>query len=138
MDEHEIEQGISQIRGLALRVIQEFGPLRLGFGFNLESVKWIEGFIERERGRRDLSKGVPEGLVNTLGSFLGECIVAATGGRWGWNDKQKDWGIQFKSGSMAFPFAKVSKQLANGLEGGDSIVSFYEMTIEYVAPGKLG
>ena len=126
VEEHEIEQGISQIRNLALYVIQEFQPIsEMNFGFNAESVEWIEGFIERERSRRDLSKGIPEGLVNTLGSFLGECIVVATGGNWEWSEEQKDWGIRFESGYTAFPFAKVWKQFANGLEGEDSIESFY-------------
>jgi len=139
MEDHEIEQGISQIRKLALTVIEEFTPLSdPDFGFNAESVEWVEGFIERERSRRDLRNGVPEGLVNTIGSFLGECIVAATGGEWEWSDEQKDWGLRFESGSMAFPFAKVWKQFTNGVEAGDSIGSFYRITIEYVAPGKLG
>ncbi len=139
METHEVEQGISEIRRLAFCVVEEFRTRDHTFGYNADSVEWIEGFIERERERegRDLSKGVPEGLVNTLGSFLGECVVAATGGKWVWSDKQNDWGIKFKSGSIAFPFAKVSKQLANGVQGGDSIVSFYRISIEYVAPGKL-
>ena len=138
MKEHELEQAISEIHRLARYVVQEFQPVSdIDFGFNAESVAWTEGFIERERSRRDLSKGVPEGLVNTLGSFLGECIVAATGGKWEWSEEERDWGIRFESGGMAFPFVKVLKQFTNGLEGGDSIESYYRITINYVAPGKL-
>ena len=118
MEEPEIEQGISGIRRLALYVIQEFQPLsEIDLEFNAESVAGAEGFIERERSRRDLSKGVPEGLVNRLGSFLGECIVAATGGKWESSEEQKDWGIQFESGSLAFPFVKVLKAAHNWFRG---------------------
>jgi hypothetical protein len=138
VEQEEIEQGINEIRRLASYVVQEFQPIsRVNFGYNAESVEWVEEFIERERCRRDLSKGIPEGLVNTLGSFLGECIVAANGGNWEWSEEQQDWGIRFEAGDMAFPFEKVWKQFTNGVEGGDSIESFYRITVEYVAPGKL-
>src|ERR1051325_11292601 len=108
MEQNEIEQGIYEIHRLASYAIEEFEPISgIKFGYNRESVEWIEGCIERGRERRDLNKGLPEGLINTLGAFLGECIVAATGGNWEWSEEQRDWGIRFKSGSMAFPFAKV-------------------------------
>lgn len=139
MEEREVEQTINEIRRLAACVIQEFRPISgIQFGYNYESVEWVEGFIERERERRGLSNDVPEGLVNALGSFLGECIVAATDGKWEWSEDQQDWGIRFKVGGMAFPFAKVWKQFAYGRERGESVTSFYRVAVEHVAMGRLG
>src|SRR5262249_5123549 len=139
MEENEIEQNKIEIRELALTVVREFTSLAGDwFGFNAKSVEWVEGFIERDRTRRDLSQGVPAGLVNAFGSFLGECVVASSDGEWEWMEDRGDWGIRFRSGSVAFPFVKVSKQFSNGLESGDSITSFYRISIEYVAEGKLG
>ena len=39
--------------------------------------------------------------------------------------------------TMAFPFAKVRKQFDNGHEGGESILSFYDVAVDYVSKGKL-
>ena len=47
-------------------------------------------------------------------------------------------GVLSRSGDMAFPFAKVAKQFLDGLEAGESILSFYSICINYVAPGNLG
>jgi hypothetical protein len=138
MDETDVAKGILRIRELAAFVVERFGPLSdVDFGLNRASVGWLQGFIERQRRCRATNEGVPEGLVNTLGAFLGECLAAATGGAWEWNEQQQDWGIRFASGACAFPFVKVGKQFANGLESGDSILSFYDVVVEYVAPGKL-
>lgn len=138
MEEHETEQAINEIRRLAALVVQECGPISgIQFGYNYESVEWVEGLIEQERERRSLGNDLQQGLVNALGSFLGECIVAATGGKWEWNDQQESWGIRFETGSIAFPFAKVWKQFAYGRASGESITSFYRIVVEYVATGKL-
>jgi hypothetical protein len=138
MDEADVEKGIFRIRELAAWVVERFRPLsEVDFGLNRASVQWLEGFIERQRPRRDPIEGVPEGLVNTLGAFLGECLAAATGGAWEWDEQRQDWSIRFASGACAFPFAKVGKQFANGLESGDSILSFYDVAVEYIASGKL-
>jgi hypothetical protein len=138
MDEAKFEQTVDRIRGVATQVIEELAPLsKVEFGLNRASVKWVEGFIERERKRRDPADGVPEGLVDALGAFLGECIAVATGGKWVWSEQQWDWGIHFDSGMEAFPFHKVRKQFKDGLQGGESILSFYDISVNYVATGKL-
>jgi hypothetical protein len=139
MNDLELQESLTRIRELAEFVVERFGPLSdITFGYNRESVAWLEGFIERERSRRDPREGVPQGLVNTFGSFLGECIVQATGGAWAWSEAQGDWSVEFPNGSGAFPFNKVWKQFENGLEGGDSILGFYDVVVNYVAQGKLG
>jgi len=138
MDDSEIQKGILHLQELAAFVIDKFGPLNeVEFGLNRASVEWIEGFIERARERRESDASVPQGLVNTLGAFLGECIAVATGGGWHWQESQQDWGILFPSGAMAFPFTKVWRQFEGGVEGGDSIVSFYDIAVNYIATGKL-
>jgi hypothetical protein len=134
----DIERSIVRIRELAEYVVREFGPLSgIDFGYDRESVRWMEGFIERDRERADPARGVPRGLVNTIGAFLGECVVRETGGSWAWDEAREDWSVVFPRGGGAFPFVKVWKQFENGLDGGDSILSFYEVAVHYVAPGKL-
>jgi hypothetical protein len=130
---------LARIRELADFVVERFGPLsEIAFGFNRDSVAWAEGFIERQRAARDPSDGVPEGLVNCLGAFLGECIARATAGQWHRGEQDGSWSVELPNGSGAYPFAKVWKQFENGLEGGDSILGFYDIAMEYVAAGKLG
>lgn len=111
-------------------VIAQFGPVSeiAGFGLNAESVGWIEGFIERQRER-----GPPGNLVSVLGSFIGEAIIAATGGRW--DEQDGRLGVLFPCGDACFPFAKVAKQFDHGL--GDSVLSFYDVAVQFVAKGKL-
>ena len=84
-------------------------------GFNEASVEWIDGFIERQRMREGKEPG---GLVNTLGSFLGECFCREYGGAWH-QSSNGQLSVKFSDGNEAFPFNKVAKQFANGAE--DSI-----------------
>ena len=91
-------------------------------GFDAESVEWVDGFIERQRSRDDFDAASSGGLVNTLGSFLGECMCQALGGVW---RQQPDGAliVEFSDGNAAYPFNKVAKHLANGSD--DSIHSFF-------------
>jgi hypothetical protein len=119
--------------------IDELGPLSdLDFGLNPESVEWVEGFIERQRGRPDFDPEKVSGLVGVLGSFLGQCIVDAAGGDWHWSEAERAWCVRFTNGAMAFPFTKVRKLFRDGLEGGQSIVSFYRVTVQHIATGRIG
>jgi hypothetical protein len=109
-------------------VIDQLGPLSgLGsrFGYNRDSVEWVEAFIERQRVRPEFKAEAQARMVQVLGSFLGECIIQTYGGEW--REQKGTWGIFFDSSSAAFPFAKVAKQFEDGLEGGDSILSFFEL-----------
>lgn len=66
------------------------------------------------------------GLTTSIGSFLGECIIANYGGQW--RESEGSWGVFFSERndrSAAFPFNKVRKQLLNGAD--DSILSFYDV-----------
>lgn len=116
-----------QIKANADLVITKLGPLSdIDFGLNRESVIWIESFIERQRQRDDIDLETIDGLVEVLGSFLGECMVANYAGQW--HEVNGMWGVQLENEATAFPFNKVRKQFDNGIEGGDSIISFYEVS----------
>jgi hypothetical protein len=113
-----------KIRINAELVIKQLGPLSgLEFGYNAESITWIDGFIERQRCCPDIAKNTIDGLISTLGSFLGECIIRCFGGHW--QNSDGEWCVCFDDGNMVFPFNKVKKQFLNGRE--DSIKSFFEL-----------
>ena len=89
---------------------------------DLESIEWIDGYINRNREK--LKNDAVDNLSNVFGSFLGEAIIEAYSGEWLYNDG--NLGIYFKEeNSWAFPFAKTQKQFRNGPE--DSIYSFFSM-----------
>ncbi|OQP66620.1 hypothetical protein [Niastella populi] len=93
---------------------------KLNLKYDANSVKFIEGFIERNKG--SFEKEEYQGLINSLGSFLGKCIIENYGGQWELNENGSV-AIAFDKNNKAYPFAKVSKQFENGLA--DSIYSFY-------------
>ena len=114
-----------QIEANAAMVIQQLRPLSgIEFGYNRESVEWLEGYIERLRQSNELQDDATrEKLTSVFGSFLGECIVRCYGGAWA--DREGVWGVAFDSRNAAFPFAKVVKQMQNGLK--DGIGSFFTL-----------
>jgi hypothetical protein len=122
---------LEAIHANAQLVLEQLGPISgLGeqFGYNLESLQYVEGFIERQRTRAGVDEATIDRWVQVLGSFLGECVIHTYGGEW--RENQGRWGIFFSEANdrnAAFPFAKVQKQFANGLESGDSIVSFFRV-----------
>ncbi|SDK61563.1 hypothetical protein SAMN05421874_10975 [Nonomuraea maritima] len=132
------EQELQQIEANVRFALDQLGPLSdVEFGLNEESVEWVEGFIERQRCRPDFDLEQASGLVGVLGSFLGACIASATGGRWHKLDQDRGWGVLLPDGSTVFPVTKVRKQFRDGLEGGETITSLYQVAVEFVATGKL-
>ncbi len=97
----------------------EFVKKQLNIEYNEESIQFLEGFIERQKNRMDESE--ISVLINTLGSFLGECIIENFGGSW--EEDNYELAIKFNKGNSVYPFLKIRKQFANGLE--DSIFPFY-------------
>jgi hypothetical protein len=68
-------------------VIKKFQNLTdFKFGFNARSVKWLDGFLNRIRRNEGFDDIQKQGLVNTIGSFLGQYIVTCYGGEWGDKD----------------------------------------------------
>lgn len=93
--------------------------------YDRASVEWLDGYIERVRSQLD--EEAVDGLTGSVGSFLGECIIANYGGRWR-ESPEGTWGVFFSEAddrSGAFPFHKARKRLVNGPE--DSILSFYDV-----------
>ena len=114
-----------RFREMAEKLIATMGAQSgLELGYDDASVEWVDGFIERQRVR--FSGDEAQGLVNVIGAFLGECVIANDGGRW--REDEYGWGVFFDDGNAAYPFTKVRKQFDHGREGGDSVHSFYETT----------
>jgi hypothetical protein len=96
--------------------------LGVQLAFDSDSVRWLDGYIERIRPALDESQIQP--LSNTIGAFLGECIIANYGGSWRQSD-DGNWGVYFDDKNAVYPFAKAYKHLANG--DGDSIFGMYDL-----------
>jgi hypothetical protein len=120
------------IRANAKFAVEEMGPLSglgNGFGFNRESVAWVDGYIERLRSSGQFrEQQALNNLCSVFGSFLGECLIQVYGGEW--RNQDGRWGVFFDNQNAAFPFSKVMKQFENGLEGGDSILGFFDLVPE--------
>lgn len=120
---------LEKIRANAEVVVRDVGPLSgLGeaFGYNRESLDYVEGYVERLRNSGMFEEEQQlQNLTAVFGSFLGECIVRNYDGEWRKQDRR--WAIYFDDSSAAFPFSKMMKQFENGLEGGDSILGFFDM-----------
>jgi hypothetical protein len=99
-------------------VISQLGPIsNMDFGYNRQSVEWLEGYIERLRQSGQLnSEEARQKLVGVFGSFLGECIARCYGGEW--MDDDGMWIVAFSPGNAVFPFGKTQSQMENGLEDG--------------------
>ena len=117
-EDNDIMRVEEQIRANAERTIRAMGPISgiEAFGCNADSVKWVEGFIERQRVRPELDEDATDRLVSNLGPYLGACVIAYFGGAW----RQQDgmWGVALNPGNAVFPFNKVRKQFDNGIEDG--------------------
>lgn len=72
------DERLVAIKANATMVIAQLGPAsEMAFGYDKASVEWLDGFIERQRVRMG---GDGERMTDVLGSYLGEAIIARTGG----------------------------------------------------------
>jgi len=129
--------GLEAVEANARLAVEKLGQLTdFEFGFDRRSVEWVEGFIERQRMREDFD---PEGLgalPGVLGCFLGQAIIAQVGGTvWASNDDYGSWAVRLANGSELFPVTKVYKRFMDGPE--DSILSFYDIAVDYIATGRF-
>ena len=117
-----------QIKANAQMAIEKCRPLSgIDFGYNRESVEWLEGYIERLRQSGKLQDEITRvKLVNVFGSFLGECIVRCYGGTW--TQRESDWCVAFDGRNAVHPFSKVAKQMEHG--GEDGIGGFFKLIPE--------
>lgn len=63
----------------------------VAFGYDAQSVAWLDGYIELQRVRTDATPQLVDGLVNVFGSYLGECVIECSG-LW----PSAGWGISGK------------------------------------------
>jgi hypothetical protein len=121
----EPSSALEAIRRNAALAIEQLTPVsQMDFGYNPESVTWLEGYIESLRVSGGFGdKDETSTLQSVFGSFLGECIVRCYGGTWAFHDGT--WRVAFDDGNAAYPFAKVAKQMQAGLEEG--IAGFFRM-----------
>jgi hypothetical protein len=94
---------------------------QLNLDYDAKSMKFIEGFIERQRNNFDSEQRT--GLINSIGSFVGQCIIKNYGGHWQVDQDTQAVCVALDGKNKIFPFAKTSRQFENGLE--DSVYSFY-------------
>jgi hypothetical protein len=95
--------------------------VQLNLEYNEASVEFVEGFIERNK--LQIEKENWDGLINSLGAFLGQCIIENYGGKWEFDEETQATCVAFDNKNKVYPFAKVSKQFENGLA--ESISSLY-------------
>jgi hypothetical protein len=117
--EDAIRANAELVRGVAAR---DLGVLP---SFDLDGVRWLNQFIDNQA--KPLSEDLQNKLVQTLGSYLGECIRETYGGVW--VESTGSWAVRFSEGNEVFPFNKVWKQFENGPE--DSVLSMFS-TIEHL------
>lgn len=115
-----------KLRANAALVVEQLGPLSdvSPFGYGRDSLAWVESYIERMRTAEGVAPENLDGAVMTLGAYLGECVIRAHGGSW--RNQDGMWGVFIDDRNAAFPFSKVAKQFENGVEGGDSILGFFD------------
>jgi hypothetical protein len=107
-----------QIKANAEQVIQELHPVSgMDFGYNKESVKWLEGHIEKLRLSGALQvEETKNKLADLYGSFLGESIIQCYGGNWTLSNGF--WGVQVNKYNLLRPIAIVRNQMDKGLKDG--------------------
>ena len=124
---------LAKIKANAELVNQQFLEISdVEFGYNAASVRWLDGYIERQRARPDRNDNEVEGLADVLGCWLGECTIACYGGEWAEIDEE--WAVRFDESNASFPISKVKKHFQNG--SSDSVLIFFE-TIPVVFPKQV-
>jgi len=104
---------------LVIKQMQELTDFE--FGYDEESVKYVDEFINNQIAQNDFDKNLINGLVNTLGSYLGECIIHCYSGKR--ENTEYGLGVTLEDGHNCYPFNKIRKHFENG--SGDSIYPFF-------------
>lgn len=104
-------------------MVRKVASQNLGVEANYDEagVRWLDQFLnqQREFGTVDSNEKLPQ----TLGSYLGECIIGTYGGRWAFDDSNQSWSITFSEGNSVYPFTKVRKQLESS--EGESVLGLF-------------
>lgn len=94
---------------------------KLNLRFDSPSVQLLEQFIESQRAQ---SFEIKTSLTQTLGCFLGECIIQTYGGSWQYDD-HGHLGVYFDPDNAVFPLERVREQFEQGLDA--SVYRFYTL-----------
>ncbi len=132
-DEHErMVAGIKHLATHFVRTIK--AQLDVEVGYDAEAVKALSDYIDQLRPT--YSEGVPPGLIQTLGAFLGECVCTVYGGTWAFDEETNEWGVAVpvKGGDMwTYPFSKVFKHFLDGQK--ESVGEFFH-ALSYLTDPK--
>ena len=117
---------IAGIQHLAQHMVRTIKTeLDVELDFDAAAAHTLSAYIDQIRPR--YPDGVPQGLVQTLGAFLGECIRATYGGAWAYEEGALEWGLAIpaQSGHLwAFPFRRVYRHFAQGQA--ESVAQFFD------------
>lgn len=97
-------------------------------------VAFLDGFIERQRERGDEAQRAQ--LADMAGCYLGAALIVEAGGCW-MQDPDHGLAVELAPSLVAYPFAKAAKQFANGRADGNSVLSFFDVTIRLAAEPRL-
>jgi hypothetical protein len=121
------------IKNNAAAVVKMFSAPGQGatFGLTAQSVAALDNYIERTVNATT-TDATKQKLMNLIGSFLGECIVAKYGAEW---TITKEGGPRLTlsaAGTLHFldPFGKVAKRIQNGSE--DNLAFYFAEFIPHV------
>jgi len=123
-----------QYKAIAENVVSQMRELGVELNYDKQSIEWLDGYIERIR--TELKQESYSGLATALGAYVGETIIAIYGGAWDYFQKLDQWGVRFDEKSGAFPMSKVYKQLEDGHDSGESILSFFTVLPIILEEGK--
>ena len=94
--------------------------LGVNASYDAVGVRWLDEYIESQQGLPGETKVK---LVNTMGSYFGECIRQTYGGSWTLDHETGSWGIRISDRLTVFPFAKVHKHFEG--RDGDSVLGLF-------------
>ncbi|PRX47576.1 hypothetical protein B0I33_105155 [Prauserella shujinwangii] len=90
----------------------------------------IEAFV-----RAEPDSAAEHDMVMSMGSYLGELLVAQAGGRWSYDQESSAATVLLPNGLVAYPHNKVAKRLHHG--GDHSLFSyFWYATTRQLLPGS--
>lgn len=114
--------------------LREFNPM---LGYDDASIQWLDGYIQRNR--HVFSDEGRYGVALGFGYVLGETIIRAVGGRWEYNDDQKEWLVQIGPPvGAANPIGKAYKHLSDDFESIASMLRITRMVAEKGGWDKIG
>jgi hypothetical protein len=128
---------ILQIRKNAQALIDNLGPHSglSAFGYDADSVAFLDGFIDRQgEGIRSSPQGI-DNFVSMAGAFLGEAVIATFGGEW--QQKEGSISICIRAGDqyhLVMPFQRIHNRLMNGTEY--SLAYFFSTALPQIVSGS--